>query len=263
MLAAAVAAACVLALGVPPASASAVFSPPSPASPLPSPGWRAVPLPDVGNGSLNDLSALGPSSAWAVGIQILTNDAIVLHWDGTAWSTGPTTGIPAGVTLEGVDARSDRDILADGFDTSSGNRVVYRFNGSTWTLLPLPGAADTGFAPFGASFGPGGQIWGAGSVGGLPAFFKLTAAGWKTYPTGLSPGRAGRPQWMTATTSDSSSSFYLHFSHGAWTLVPGVALAGQVQPQMTVVHIPGTNATWAVGSAHDGPLISSVVPGSS
>jgi hypothetical protein len=59
MLAAAVAAACVLALGVPPASASAVFSPPSPASPLPSPGWRAVPLPDVGNGSLNDLSALG------------------------------------------------------------------------------------------------------------------------------------------------------------------------------------------------------------
>lgn len=29
---------------------------------------------------------------------------------------------------------------------------------------------------------------------------------------------------------------------------------------MTVVHIPGTNASWAVGSAQDGPLISSVVP---
>lgn len=364
MLAAAAAAAFVLALGVPPASASAASSPPSPA-------WLAVPLPDIG-GPLNNLSALGPSSAWAVGLQIPANDAIVVHWNGRVWSPGPTTGIPAGVTLQGVDARSDRDILVDGHDTSSGNNVVYRFNGSRWTLLPLPSAADTGFAPFDASFGPGGEIWGAGSVGGLPAFFKLTAAGWRTFPTGvtargiistplfvrphdawsfgfvglgtpafsplllhfngrtwsqvdapplpptavsgtlsgmiaapggrlwlsgnsqpcpffsvcantpfvargrpgawksvplpsgvtavagLSPDRAGRPQWMTARTSDSSSSFYLHFSGGAWTLVPGVTIAGQFSPRMTVVHIPGTNASWAVGSARDGPLISSV-----
>jgi hypothetical protein len=365
-LGAAAAAAFVLALGMPPASAS-------PVSPLPSPSWRALPLPDLGGG-LNNLSALGPSSAWAVGAGVPNNDAILLHWNGRVWSSGPTTGIPAGVTLQGVDARSDRDILVTGFDTSTGNRVVFRFNGSSWSLLPLPSAADTGFASFDASFGPGGQIWGAGSVGGLPAFFKLTPAGWKTYPTGvtvrgiverplfvapddawsigitglgtpsfsplllhfngrtwsqvnapplpptavsatlsgivaapggrlwlsgnwqpcpffsscastpfvargrpgkwksvplpsgvttiagLSPDRAGRPQWMTATTSDSSSSFYLHFGGGAWTLVPGVTIAGQFSPRLTVVHIPGTNATWAVGSARDGPLISSVVP---
>jgi hypothetical protein len=65
---------------------------------------------------------------------------------------------------------------------------------------------------------------------------------------------------MTATTSDSSSSFYLHFSGGVWTLVPGVTIVGQFSPRMTVVHIPGTNATWAVGSARASPLISSVVP---
>ena len=366
MQGAAAAAVFILALGMPAASASTV-------SPLPSPGWRALPLPDLGGG-LNDLSALGPSSAWAVGAEIPTNDAILLHWNGRAWSSGPTTGIPAGVTLQGVDARSNRDILVSGFDTNSQNNVVYRFNGSTWTSLPRPSAADPGLAPYSASFGPGGQIWAEGWISGLPAFFKLTAAGWKTYPTGvtarsflrqplfvtpddawsigitnvgtpafsplllhfdgkswsqvptpplppaavsatlsgivvapggrlwlsgnwqpcpffsscantpfvvrgrpgnwksvplpsgvttiagLSPDRAGRPQWMTATTSDSSSSFYLHFSGGAWTLVPGVTIAGQFSPRMTVVHIPGTNATWAVGSARDGPLISSVVP---
>jgi hypothetical protein len=358
---AAAATAATLIAGVAPASASGT-------------AWRAVPLPTLGAGTLDGLSALGPSNAWAVGSQIPTNDAIVLHWNGTAWSTGPTTGIPAGVTLQGVDARSDRDILADGFDTSSGNNVVYRFNGSAWTLLPRPSTADTGFAPFGASFGPGGQIWAEGSVSGLPAFFKLTSAGWKTYPTGvtvrgivgdplfvtpddawsigftglgtsafsplllhfngrtwsqvpapplpptavsgtlsgivaapggrlwlsgnwqpcsffsvcantpfvargrpgawkseplpsgvtaiagLSPDRAGRPQWMTATTSDTGSSYYLHFHGGAWTLVPGVAIPGEVQPSMTVVHIPGSNSSWAVGWAHNGPLISSLVP---
>ena len=52
----------------------------------------------------------------------------------------------------------------------------------------------------------------------------------------------------------------LAFRDGAWTLVTGVTIAGQFSPQMTVVHIPGTNATRAVGSAHDGPLISSIVP---
>jgi hypothetical protein len=360
MAAAAAATAAALLVGAAPASASST-------------GWRAMPLPDVAGG-LNNLSAIGPYSAWAVGAEIPDNDAIVLHWNGRVWSTGPTTGIPAGVTLQGVDARSDRDILVVGFDTNSGNSVVYRFNGSRWNLLPMPSAADTGFASFGASFGPGGQIWATGSIGGLPAFFKLTPDGWKTYATGvtvrgiagnpvfvtpddawsigltglgtsafsplllhfngrtwsqvqapplpptavsgtlngivaapggrlwlsgnwqpcsffsscantpfvvrgrpgawrseplpagvtaiagMSPDRAGRPQWMTATTSDASSSYYLHFRGGAWTLVPGVAIAGQVQPHMTVVHIPGTNATWSVGRARDGPLISSIAP---
>lgn len=359
--AAAAATAVALIAGVAPASASGT-------------GWRAVPLPSLGTGSLDDLSALGPSNAWAVGSLIPTNNAIVLHWNGTAWSTGPTTGIPAGVTLQGVDARSDRDILADGYDTSSASYVVYRFNGSTWTSLPRPSAADPGFAPYSASFGPGGQIWAQGWISGIPVFFKKTAAGWRTYGTGLtvrgytreplfvtpddawsigftglgtsafsplllhfngrrwyqvpapplppaavsgtlsgilaaphgglwlsgnwqpcsfsqvcantpfvvrgrgtswtseplpsaatavsglSPDLAGRPQWMTATTSDSSSSYYLRFRDGAWTLVPGVAIAGQVQPSMTVVHIPGTNSSWAVGYAHNGPLISSLVP---
>jgi hypothetical protein len=366
-MAAAATAAFVLALGAAPASATT-------ASASASTAWRAVPLPDLGAGDLGDVSALGPSSAWAVGGQIPTNDAIVLHWNGKVWSTGPTTGIAAGVTLQGVDARSNRDILADGFDTSSGNNVVYRFNGSSWALLPRPSAADTGFAPFSASFGPGGQIWATGSVSGLPAFFKLTAAGWRTFLTGvtargivsqplfvrrndawsfgftglgtsafsplllhfdgrtwsqvnapplppaavsgmlsgivaapggrlwlsgnwkpcsffsvcantpfvargrpgawtsvplpsavtaiagLSPDRAGRPQWITATTSDQISSHYLHFRAGAWTLVPGVTIAGQFSPHMTVVHIPGTNASWAVGFARDGPLVSSIVP---
>ena len=367
MLTAAAAAASVVALAVPSASASAVSSPPSSA-------WRSVPLPSgLGFAVLNDLSALGPSNAFAVGQEVISNDALVLHWNGKAWSLARTTGIPSGVTLQGVDARSGRDILADGNDTTTGSNVVYRFNGSSWTSLPRPSAADPGFAPFDASFGPGGQIWAFTWVAARPAFFKLTAAGWRAYPTGvtargfvsspqwvnahdawaagftlgatsdtplllhfngrrwssvpapplpgtevtaelngllathggqlwvsgnwqacplgqscpnvpfvsrrsgtrwtserlpaavisvsgLSPARSGQPQWMTATTSDQSSSYFAHFARGTWALVKGVAIAGQSGPRVKVVHVPGTNASWAVGWARTGPCIPCLGP---
>jgi hypothetical protein len=353
-----------LGLGVPSASAST----PS-ASSL---AWQAVPLPSLGSALLEGLSALGPADAWAAGFYT-DDDPLLLHWNGAAWSAEPTPGIPDGVNLQGIDARSDTDILADGVDTTTGNDVVYQFNGSAWTSLPPPSAADPG-GPYGASFGPGGQIWAQGWIGGIPAFFKLTSAGWQTYPTGLtargftseplfvtpadawsdgftglgtsadsplllhyngsawsqapapplpptgvsgtldgivaplggpltlsgnwqpcsfgevcssspfvvtgsgtswtsepvpssvlavsglSPNLAGQPQWMTARTSDTTSSYYLHYSAGTWTLVPGVAITGETSPEMTVVHIPGTNSSWAVGYAQDGASAGSFAP---
>jgi hypothetical protein len=339
------------------------------------PAWQAVALPDLGSAVLEGLSALGPADAYAVGFAT-DDDPILLHWNGAAWSVQATPGLPDGVTLQDVDAFSDRDILADGTDTTTGETsVVYQFNGSSWSSLAPPSAADGGPAPYGASFGPGGQIWAQSWAGGLPTFFELTSAGWQTYPTGvtargftsdplfvtpasawsdgftglgtsadsplllhfngtawsqapapplpsgdvsgtlsglvalrfgsltvsgnaqpctfgevcssspfvetgsgtawtsqalpsgvlsvsgLSPGLTGQPQWIVARTSDASSSYYLHDSGGGtWTLVPGVAVAGETSPQMSVVHIPGTNATWAVGYAQDGSGLTSFAP---
>jgi hypothetical protein len=356
-----------LGLGGPAVAASGATATPS------TPAWQAVALPDLGSAVLEGLSALGPADAYAVG-SYTDDDPILLHWNGGAWSVQATPGIPDGVTLQGVDAFSDSDILVDGTDAATGEAsVVYQFNGSSWASLARPSAADAG-APYGASFGPGGQIWANSWIDGSPAFFKLTSAGWQTYPTGvtargftsdplfvtpasawsdgftglgtsadsplllhfngsawsqapapplpptgvsgtlsglvaplggpltvsgnwqpcsfgevctsapfvetgrgtswtsqalpsgvlavsgLSPDLTGQPQWMVARTSDTSSSYYLHDAGGTWTLVPGVAVAGETSPQMTVVHIPGTNATWAVGYAQDGAGIGSFAP---
>ena len=213
---AAAAAASLTALGVPPAWAS-------------TPAWRAVPVP-VGPAALNDVSALGPSSAWAVGLDLL-NDPIVLHWNGAAWSFARTTGLPTGGGLVGVDARSDRDILVDGVDPATLYDVVYRFNGSRWTRIPRPRGTDPGDASFSAFFGPGGQVWATASIRGRLAFFRLTATGWRTYRTGVPGGSiivypvflTRDDAWAAGSSWDVPSQedrpWLLHFNGKGWSRV--------------------------------------------
>jgi hypothetical protein len=157
--------------------------------------------------------------------------------------------------------------------------LLLHFNGRTWSQVqapPLP-AASVSATLNGIVAAPGGRLWLSGNWQPCTEFgncakVPFVASGrpghWRMEPLpsgvtsvdGLSADQAGRAQWITATTSDSTSSWYLHFHGGAWTLVQGVTIAGQVMPHMTVVHIPGTNATWAVGFATNGPLISSRGP---
>jgi hypothetical protein len=70
--------------------------------------------------------------------------------------------------------------------------------------------------------------------------------------SGMSPDRSGQPQWMTVTTADLSAPYFAHYSRGSWTLVRGAAITGASNPSVAVVHIPGTDATWAVGWAPTG-----------
>jgi hypothetical protein len=215
---AAAAAASLVALGAPPAWAS-------------TPGWRAVPLATSFGGTVNDVSALGPSSAWAVGLDI-ANDPIVLHWNGRAWSFARTTGLPIGAGLRAVDARSDRDILADGSDPATLYDVVYRFNGSRWTRLPRPRATEGGYATYNAFFGPGGQVWAVASVRGRMAFFRLTATGWRIYRTDVMGGVLSSfdplfvtrdDAWVAGSTWDVPSQhdrpWLVHFNGRSWSRV--------------------------------------------
>ena len=215
---AAAAAGSLVALGVPPASAS-------------TPAWRAVTLPADFGGAVNDLSALGPSSAWAVGLDI-ANRPIVLHWNGKAWSFARTTGLPTGAGLVSVDARSDRDILADGAGPATTSDAVYRFNGSRWTRLPRPRAAEGGYATYNAFFGPGGQVWAVASIRGRVAFFRLTATGWLIYRTNVMGGVLSSFEplfvtrddaWAAGSTWDVASQhdrpWLVHFNGRSWSRV--------------------------------------------
>jgi hypothetical protein len=229
MLTAAAAAASVVALAAPPALASGALAT----------TWRTVRLP-VTNGVLNDLSALGPSDAWAAGADFLSGYVpILLRWNGRAWSGAPTRGIPADISLDGVDAHSDRDILADANETGGNlTDVVYRYNGTRWTSLPRPKAAAGGEAPYSASFGPGGQIWASGwTTGNRPAFWKLTPAGWRTYLTGVTAsGYVSSPLFVTPDDAWSYGftglgsmtalkPLLLHFNGRQWSQVPAPAAA--------------------------------------
>ena len=95
-------------------------------------------------GELSGVSALSPSSAWAVGI-----DGVILRWNGKTWSEvkSPTPHI---AVLEAVSARSKDDAWAVGFYTrslssQSNHSFIVHWNGKAWSITksPVMGAIGT------------------------------------------------------------------------------------------------------------------------
>jgi hypothetical protein len=102
-------------------------------------GWIELPnpLPQGEHGSLNDVVALGPRDAWAVGSDGHTlpsgyASALILHWDGSRWNT--VTNPPGLGGLSGVAAVSSDDLWAVGpVDSDSfGPPVAIHWEGTSW-----------------------------------------------------------------------------------------------------------------------------------
>ncbi|BCJ46234.1 hypothetical protein GCM10010168_51830 [Actinoplanes ianthinogenes] len=112
------------------------------------PSWRVVSaaLPSISR--LQDVTAIGPSAAWAVGYQNQTYfppaPGVQLYaltrWNGSAWTQQQLPGDPDG--LSGVSASSASDVWAVG-TTQVSKPYAARFDGSRWTAWqPVP--ADSG-----------------------------------------------------------------------------------------------------------------------
>jgi len=68
----------------------------------------------------------------------------------------------------------------------------------------------------------------------------------------ISPDLAGQPQWAGAEAGlpSPSRTQYAHFNGRAWSTVRGAtALSGVYDASVVTAHVPGTNATWAVGES--------------
>src|SRR5215470_16715491 len=81
----------------------------------------------TGTGVLNDVVAISPTNAWAVGHYggLFHPKTLVEHWNGTAWhriSVSPSAG-----WLNGVAATSARDVWAVGLTHS--RALILHFNG--------------------------------------------------------------------------------------------------------------------------------------
>lgn len=109
--------------------------------------WTQVPAPDLGPGhsSLAAVEVISPNDVWAVGRHGATEDsqsALILHWDGTAWSRVPapdlskasTTGLSS---LSAVSGTAPDDAWAVG---TLGNEftLILHWDGTTWTQVPSP-----------------------------------------------------------------------------------------------------------------------------
>jgi hypothetical protein len=110
--------------------------------------WTRTPSPDPGSAdadySLAGLAATSPSNAWAAGSEYngSTYRSLILHWDGTAWTTQASPNPGSGGNLSGIAASSAANAWAVGqFGTASGDEAAFALHCCVSTGKPTsPGA---------------------------------------------------------------------------------------------------------------------------
>jgi hypothetical protein len=120
--------------------------------------WSVVASPQpAGGSSLDAVTAISPTDAWAVGSRRRATGATVtftVHWDGVSWSEVPSpnpssTGDATNV-LRSVAAVSASNVWAVGMyhndQTSFHQRrtLALHWNGSRWSILPIPSPGHSG-----------------------------------------------------------------------------------------------------------------------
>jgi hypothetical protein len=224
--------------------------------------WSAVSFPDQATATVASL-AVGPGgTAWLAGG--IPNSSgrpqlLVEEWNGKAWHV-VNTGLSGGALVSvRVSASGDVFVAGTSSPTSTNNLVAYE-HGGTWTSLP-PAPLDSVADVLGVS---GSDVWVAGlflsrTPGSSPAeVCNWNGSSWSTVSIpsagqalSISPDASGQPQWAGTTTStDPASTLYSYYDGTSWSNVSGAAaLTGAFEAYTVTAHIPGTNATWAVGGS--------------
>ncbi len=135
--------------------------------------WTPVTGADPGRDNrLSAVSATSATSAWAVGTTSVNadgtgNQALIEHWDGSAW-TRQNSAVLGGVSgLNAVAATAANNAWAVGSHTdSSGNvhAMIERWNGSSWAPAFVPGPAGP-FDLTGVTATSAGNAWAVGTAG--------------------------------------------------------------------------------------------------
>lgn len=110
--------------------------------------WQVVDSPNVsaGSGHLYDVDGSKANDVWAVGftgVDSTTVNALLLHWDGSAWHIVPALPIPGNAhALSAVHALASNDVWAVGWyqENYMYKNLALHWDGTTWTRVA---AGDT------------------------------------------------------------------------------------------------------------------------
>jgi hypothetical protein len=208
----------------------------------------------------NTMITSGPAGqVWAIG----QTDSALARWTGKAWHVYQTGLTSNNDSIGALGFEGSRDGWAVGNDGAQA--LVLRWNGTTWRKAAAPAL------PSGAASGdlyyvlvtPTG-VWATGQLqpkaGGAPINWLVhwNGSSWATVamPAGfaepnvgnISAGTSGQPQWIGGDSIGDAST-YLHYSSGSWSLAAGTTNGDEQGFSPYLVSIPGTNATWAVGTS--------------
>ena len=231
----------------------------------------SIPFTPNGTGNPNTLvsiSADSASDAWAAGYHIddvLDNDPLVLHWNGSKWTLvvhSPKYPVKPPIYLYGIQALSPADVWTVG-QSSPGLTLIMHWNGTAWSNSPSSGfTGAVNVLSSISALGPD-DMWSVGSAAAPSGTAVLTehwdGAAW-TLVNGANPMSANvlESVWGSATndvwavgygiraSSGHKRTLVEHWDGSQWTVVPS--------PNATVTDnvlnsVSGSSSTdvWAVG----------------
>jgi hypothetical protein len=191
--------------------------------------WASVTVPNPGGSDtidqLTGVSALSPDDVWAVGTEHSAHtgdfNAMILQWNGTAWSQSSLPALGNNAGLNAVDALSPDDVWAVG-DTGSALLALH-WNGTSWRQAKI--GTLTGCTAVAAS----------GSLDAVSALSRTDA-------------------WATGSCMDPTTgaqfSLAMRWNGTNWTQTTTPSPGGTTDTSLT--YLPGVSAlsatdAWAVG----------------
>jgi hypothetical protein len=167
--------------------------------------WAIVPSPNPGpsGNSLEAVTVVGDTEAWAVGSMYSTSVVslpISMRWDGSAW-TAVDVPVPSFCTertyLTDVAARRPKNVLATGYcKTTSGDQgFILRWNGKTWKVVAGPDQIPAPSDLEGITFVSPTEAWAVGTSASLALILHWDGTAWSTVPP---PADAGPESWLVS-----------------------------------------------------------------
>lgn len=279
--------------------------------------WATVPA-SAGPGALKNVSAVSASDIWAAGES--PDGALILRYDGTAWTRTPTPHDSDGSVMDAVDALTASDAWAGGED-GSGHALLMHWDGTSWTTADIPAAAAPDRSEIlSVSAESATDVWAVSQIngGGTSALLHWDGANWQSFfqsvgggpivrsiialspasawAVGLlspgpeshyqtltehwdgtrwnvvsspNPGGTGQDNWLSAVTATSGSDvwatgsagdpFALHWNGSSWTVVSVPVSDVRVPPVTLSVSLAGPGQAW-VSDSDDSVILGGEVP---
>lgn len=222
------------------------------------------------------ISARSPTDVWVVGASANRNlvpsegsvQALILHWDGTAWSVVPSPDLHAdlnGTGLADVAALAPNNVWAVGSTSSNQGQLalIEHWNGTAWSVVPSPqpqGIMRTSAAALSSlsAIAPN-NIWAAGAYESSGAEHYLVehwdGNAWSVITTPASTEKFPSLFQISALSNDAvwaldSEGSLLHWDGTTWNVstFPNAEQKGYAVHALTV--LPNSKI-WLVGTAND------------
>lgn len=161
--------------------------------------WEPVPLPDVAESwNLQSVTARAADDVWAVGFAGSTGQPVALHYDGEGWEQVRVPPYGGGkADLTDVVVKGKKEVWLVGARKASVDAelegLVLRYDGRSWSRVPLPGASQ-GVRAAQPSRG-GITVLGAYDDEDVPSVLRYAHGAW----TSLDLPTDGKPSWSVPT----------------------------------------------------------------